>query len=72
MIAKRKRFSIANNANIIEKSKHFSAFKAEFAKPLGRSTFTLKTILNQEDVIETKPDTLGNAASPYAELENFS
>lgn len=53
--------------------------KAELAKYRGPATYTLKTILSQEDAFAIKSDTLGNAAkmiktlkaSLYAELKKI-
>lgn len=75
---KRKCFSVAEKAFIIEKASTFHGTKIELAKSLGLAVSTLQTILKQKDSIESSCEKLGNNAkkrktlksSPYDELES--
>ena len=78
-MSKRKCFSVAEKAEIIEKSKVFKGTKVDYAKSLGIAYSTLQTILKQEVSVELKSEKLGNLSkkrktlktSPFEELEKI-
>lgn len=78
-MSKRKCFSLAEKAEIVEKSKEFHGTKVDLAKSLGIAYSTLQTILKQETSVELSADKLGKFAkkrktlktSPYDDLENI-
>lgn len=59
MAAKRKCFSIAEKASIIEKAKKFNETKVQLSKNLGIALSSLQTILKQQEMMELKSDKSG-------------
>ncbi|XP_042904851.1 major centromere autoantigen B-like [Parasteatoda tepidariorum] len=78
-MSKRKCFSLAEKAEIIEKAKEFHGTKVDLAKSLSVAYSTLEMILKQEASVELNAEKLGKYAkkrktlktSPYDELENI-
>ncbi|XP_042897781.1 major centromere autoantigen B-like [Parasteatoda tepidariorum] len=76
---KRKCFSLAEKAEIVEKAKEFHGTKVDLAKSLGIAYSTLQMILKQEASVELNAEKLGKIAkkrktlktSPYDELEEI-
>lgn len=78
-MSKRKCFSLAEKAEIVEKAKEFHGTKVDLAKSLGIAYSTLQTILKKEASVELSAEKLGKYAkkrktlktSPYDDLEKI-
>ena len=70
-MSKQKCFSLAEKAEIVEKTKEFYGTKVDFAKSLGIACSTLQTILKQETSVELSAEQLRKSAEKRKTLKTF-
>ena len=58
-MSKRKCFSLAKKAKIVEEAKEFNGTKVDLAKSLGTAYSTFQMILKQEASVELRTEKLG-------------